>query len=81
MYDEYIEDSLKTEKELLNRIRENIENRGHELAIETRMIRSIERVFNISCYPFEQVGEKKRNPWGKSIYNRFIPNPKSPVYP
>lgn len=71
LFDEYIEYSLKTEKELLNRIRENIGNRGYELPIETRMISSIERVFNISCYPFEQVREKRRNPWGKSIYNRL----------
>ena len=70
LFDEYIEYSLKAEKELLNRIRENIGNQGYELPIETRMISSIERVFNISCYPFEQVREKKRNPWGKSIYNR-----------
>lgn len=71
LFDDYIEYSLKTEKELLNRIRENIDNRGYELPIETRMISSIERVFNISCYPFEQVREKRRNPWGKSIYNRL----------
>jgi len=71
LFDEYIEYSLKTEKELLNRIRENIGNRGYELPIETRMISSIERVFNISCYPFKQVREKRRNPWGKSIYNRL----------
>jgi len=71
LFDEYIEYSLKTEKELFNRIRENISNRGYALPIETRMISSIERVFDISGYPFWQVREKRRNPWGRSIYNRL----------
>jgi len=71
LFDEYIEYSLRTEKELLNRIRDNIDSRGYELPIETRMIRSIEWVFDISGYPVEQVRGERRNPWGKSIYNRL----------
>ena len=71
LFNGYIEYSLKTEKELLNRITDNINSRGYELPIETRMIRSIERVFDISGYPVEQVREKGRTPWGKSIFSRL----------
>ena len=71
LFNGYIEYSLKTEKELLNRITDNINSRGYELPIETRMIRSIERVFDISGFPVEQVREKGRTPWGKSIFSRL----------
>ncbi len=71
LFDKYVEYSLKTENELLNRIRGNIKNRGYELDIETRMIQSIERVFNISCVSLEQIQKGGHEPWGKSIYKRL----------
>jgi len=70
LFDEYIEYSLREEKRLLNRIKENIANRGCELPIEGRMISSIEQAFNTSSFSPEQVDETKWQPWGEKIYKR-----------
>lgn len=70
LFDEYIEYSLREEKRLLNRINENIANRGYKLPIESRMISSIKRAFRTSSFSPEQVNEKNRQLWGEKIYKR-----------
>ncbi len=70
IYDEYIEYSLREEKRLLNRIKQNIDKRGYELPIESRMKHSINKAFRTSSFSFTQVNEKKWQPWGKKIYER-----------
>ncbi|GAI38599.1 unnamed protein product, partial [marine sediment metagenome] len=70
LFDEYIGYSLREEKRLLNRIQGNIIKRGYELPIESRMISSINRAFEISSFSPEQVNETKRKPWGEKIYER-----------
>lgn len=70
LFNEYIEYSLREEKRLLNKIKENITERGYEIPIETRMKRSIERSFKKSSFSVEQVDEKKWKPWGEKIYER-----------
>ena len=70
IFDEYIEYSLREEKRLLNKINQNIDRRGNELPIETRMKQSINRAFQISSFSSTQVDEKKWKPWGEKIYER-----------
>lgn len=69
-YEEYIDYSLREEKRLLNRIEENIAKKGSELPIETRMKKSIMKVFEDSGISPEQVDEKNRASWGESIFKR-----------
>lgn len=71
LYDEYVIYSLKTEYDMLNRINQNIEKRGSKLDIETRIIKSIEHAFDISQISIDQVKNRKRETWGKSIYERL----------
>lgn len=68
--DEFITYSLKTEKRLLNKIRENIKNRGYEIPIEKRMKNSIEKTFKISSFNLDEVDEKDKKTWGNSIRSR-----------
>jgi len=70
LFNEYIEYSLKTEKQLLNMINKNIKKRGAELPIESRMKRSIEQAFKTSSFSPEEVDETAREPWGGTIYKR-----------
>ncbi|HEY5536088.1 MAG TPA: DUF5677 domain-containing protein [Ignavibacteria bacterium] len=70
IFNEYIEYSLREEKRLLNTINQNIDKRGNELHIETRMKRSIDRTFKISSFYLNQVDENKWKPWGEKIYER-----------
>lgn len=70
LFDEYIEYSLREEKRLLNRINENIANRGYKLPIESSMISSINRAFKTSSFSPEQVDETQWKPWGEKIYER-----------
>ncbi len=70
LFDEYIEYSLREEKRLLNRIKENVANRGYKLPIESRMISSIKQSFKTSSFSPEQVDETKWKPWGEKIYER-----------
>ena len=70
IFDEYIEYSLREEKRLLNKITQNINRRGHELPIESRMKRSINLAFQTSSFSPTQVDETKWKPWGEKIYKR-----------
>jgi len=47
-FDLFVKSGLGPDKELFDNIQENISNRGHELPIETRMLRSINNLFRIS---------------------------------
>jgi hypothetical protein len=47
-FDLFVKSGLGPDKELFDNIQENISNRGHELPIETRMLRSINNLFKIS---------------------------------
>tara|TARA_R110001592_G_scaffold363321_1_gene683755 strand:+ start:25601 stop:26476 length:876 start_codon:yes stop_codon:yes gene_type:complete len=64
--------SLKHEKKLLEKIRENIQRRnGDELPIEKRMIESIFRSFRESDISPEEIKPKELRNWGdKNIYER-----------
>lgn len=70
LFDEYIEYSLREEKRLLNKINQNIANRGYELPIENRMKHSIGRAFTTSSFLPEKVHEENKEPWGETIYKR-----------
>jgi hypothetical protein len=64
----YIKYSLITEKELWNKIKDNVEDRNDEkLHIEERMQKSIERSFNSSDFDLENVNRSSK--W-KSIAKR-----------
>jgi hypothetical protein len=64
----YIKYSLRTEKELWNTIKDNVEDRNDEkLHIEERMQESIERSFNSSDFDLENVNRSSK--W-KSIAKR-----------
>lgn len=47
-FDLFVKSGLGPDKELFDNIQENISIRGHELPIETRMLRSINNLFTIS---------------------------------
>lgn len=47
-FDLFVKSGLGPDKELFDNIQENISERGHELPIETRMLRSINNLFKIS---------------------------------
>ena len=68
--DKFIEYSLREEKRLLNKINNNIKERGHELPIEKRMKKSIERAFKTSNFKVEEVNENNFDSWEKTIYKR-----------
>ena len=70
VFDEYIEYSLREEKRLLIRIKNNVAKRGYELPIEKGMISSIEQSFETSSFVPEQVDETNWTPWGEKIYKR-----------
>jgi len=70
LFNEYIEYSLRAEKRLLNKINQNINIRGYELPIESRMKRSINESFKTSLFSPEQIDETKWKPWGETIYER-----------
>lgn len=70
LFNEFIEYSLREEKRLLNLIDLNIKERGHEIFIETRMKKSIDRSFKTSSFTPNQVDESKFKPWGETIYRR-----------
>jgi len=70
LFAEFIEYSLRTEKRLLNKIDQNIAERGYEVAIEKRMKRSIDNAFVTSSMKPGQVDETKWKPWGEKIYER-----------
>ncbi len=64
--------SLKHEKKLMNRINENIKQRGGEvLPIEERMLKSINHSFRVSGVEPEQIKAKELRDWGnKNIYQK-----------
>jgi hypothetical protein len=64
--------SLKHEKKLMNRINENIKQRGGEvLPIEDRMLKSINHSFRVSGVEPEQIKAKELRDWGnKNIYQK-----------
>lgn len=70
LFDEYVASSLTEEKNLLDKIQKNIENRGYELPIETRMKNSIELAFKKSSFSYTQINGKRGKNWGKNLYER-----------
>lgn len=70
LFNEYIEYSLRTEKRLLDMIKQNIAERGSELPIESRIRLSIEQDFKTSSFSPEEVDETVWKPWGEKIYER-----------
>jgi hypothetical protein len=71
LYDSFVEYSLRHEKNLMKLIERNIEARGFESPIETRMKKSINATFQKSGVSIEQVNEKNRSPWGGTIYRKL----------
>lgn len=70
LFDEYIEYSLRAEKGLLNKVSQNITDRGYDLPIESRIKYSINQAFETSSFSPEQVDETKLETWGEKIYKR-----------
>lgn len=70
LFDEFVEYSLREEKRMLNRVNQNIKERGNELPIEKRIKKSIDRAFKLSLLTPEQVDESNYEPWGEKIYKR-----------
>ena len=70
LFDEYIEYSLRSEKNLLNLIKKNVDERGYEIPIEKRMKKSILRSFETSNFSIDQVNEKNYKSWGDTIFKR-----------
>ncbi len=71
-FDQYVAHSLRSEKELLERILFNIKKRkGAEVPIEKRMKRSILKSFDVAGIKPEEVDLKVRSEWTKiSLYKR-----------
>lgn len=70
MFDKYIEYSLREEKRLLQRINQNVNERGYEIPIEKRMKDDIYRAFKTSGFKTDQVNETSYAPWGAKIFER-----------
>lgn len=72
LIDSFVAYSLQHERDLANRIRENIrENGGEELPIERRMLKSIEKTFLNSGIPESELPKKKVHNWGdKNLYEK-----------
>ena len=68
----YVAYSLQHEKELGDLIKSNIGKRaGEELPIERRMLNSISRTFENSCFPEPSLPAKKIKNWGnKNLFER-----------
>ncbi len=71
LYEDYIKYSLKHEKSLFLRIKSNILERGYELPIESRMLKSILLAFERSGVSIENIDEMNKKTWGGSIYQKF----------
>ena len=72
LIDSYVAYSLQHEKELADVIRSNIGSReGVELPIERRMLNSIAKTFENSCFPESSLPAKKIRNWGgKNLYEK-----------
>lgn len=72
LFDSYRSYSLRHERRLLGLIRMNIEDRGGEvLAIEQRMINSIERSFRVSGISLDAAATPAERNWGgKNLFER-----------
>lgn len=72
IYEDYLKYSLKEDVKLLNTIEENIKQRGFELAIETRMKKSILNVCEKANISIVDVENFKKHSWiYNSIFDRF----------
>lgn len=65
VYKEFVQASLAPERELFDVIQANIQERGHILPIEERMLRSINRACTWADLKIEEISPKFRN-WGAS---------------
>lgn len=72
LIDSFVAYSLQHERDLANRIRENIrENGGEELPIERRMLKSIEKTFLNSGIPESELPKKRVHNWGdNNLYEK-----------
>lgn len=70
LYDSYVRYSLRTDKDLLVRIAENVRQRGHELPVEQRMKESVAFMFERSGIDIADINPKERSLWGGSIFQR-----------
>lgn len=70
LFEAYVRYSLRTDKDLLGRIEDNVRERGHELPVEQRMKASITSLFEKSGVSIFDIDPKERSLWGGSIYQR-----------
>jgi len=63
LFNAYIEYSFGLEKQLLDQVKQNINERGSELPIEERIKRSIESSAKVSSISLEQLGKNRKNLW------------------
>lgn len=72
LIDSYVAYSLQHEKDLGDLIKANIGDRGgEELPIERRMLNSISRTFQNSCFPEASLPAKKIKNWGnKNLFEK-----------
>ncbi len=71
LFDRFVKNSLGPERELYDVIQTNIRARnGQVLAIEDRMLTSVERVFRLSGVKFDEV-QPKYSEWGQNFRERL----------
>ena len=70
VYTEFIEYSMREEKELLIKIDENVKKRGSELPIEKRMRNSILSSLNQSGLKIEDIKKSIGKSWTTSLYKK-----------
>ena len=72
LIDSYIRHSLRYERQLRDRVRKAIDERGGvALNIENRMLRSIERAARAASINLDEIDLKNKQPWGgKNIFKK-----------
>jgi hypothetical protein len=70
MFERFVKYSLRTEKNLLEIINQNIKKRGYPIPIENRMLDSIQASFRDSGISPEEIDKKRDSTWGGNILNR-----------
>lgn len=79
-FDRFVENSLGPERELYDLIHNNIADRGGDVwPIETRMLKSIERICKLSSIKIEDVKQKYPE-WGQNLRERLKALGKEDLY-
>ena len=68
VFDSYVRYSMRHEKQLYDRIQENIRRRGNELPIEHRMMKSIERAATRSGIAISEASASQPKGWGEGNF-------------